>query len=273
MCLLLMAGFAQAVDIDFVDTGDGLWSTLANWQVAGLPAAALPTASDWAKISNKSSLNQTATIGAGVSAFAGKTHIGYKNTQTLNIIDGGSLYMVYQSGTTNDADLLLGKPGATGILNISGALSTLTCRDLEVGGTGTALGNGTLNMTGGLITVADDFEIGIAAGTTTGIVNLDGGTIKLVGSFETPANALLRMYTGGSMNFGGDGSGKLILPGDKTSVILGYITNTWITCTPGLGTVTTDLTTNPGYTTVYVIPEPATMVLLGLGGLLLRKRR
>jgi hypothetical protein len=265
--VLWTAGTVWAIDYDFVDTGDGRWDTLANWKLAGgVPATVLPTALDWVKVSNQSpSTYQTVTIGNGFSAVAGKTHVGYVAGGTLNITGGGSLTMVYSSGTA-DGDLLLGKPGGSGILNLIDG--TLTCRDLEVGGTGTSLGTGTLNMTSGMINVADDFEIGIAAGTTIGIVHLNGGTIKLDGSYEGLTNAFLRMYTGGSLDFGG---GTLILPGDQESRINGYITSGWITSS--LGDIEIDLDMNPGYTTVYAIPEPATMVLLGLGGLLLRKRR
>jgi hypothetical protein len=261
--VLWTAGTVWATDYDFVDTGDGLWSTLANWQVAGLTATVLPTVNDWAKISNKSSLPQTVTIGAGVNAVALKTHIGYTDVKTLNIIDGGTL----THKTAADGDMLLGKNSGDGILNISGALSTLTCRDLEVGQTTTVGKKGVLNMTGGLITVADDFEIGLSTNNATGIVHLDGGTIKLDGSYEGVGGALLRMYTGGSMNFGG---GTLILPGDQRSRIDGYVTSGWITSDLGGISATFD---DVNTTVIGVIPEPATMVLLGLGGLLLRKRR
>jgi hypothetical protein len=260
--VLWTAGTAQAVDYDFVDTGDGLWTTLANWKLAGgVPATQLPTNDDWVKVSNQSpSTQQTVTIGAGVNALALKTHIGYTAFGgTLNIIDGGTL----THKTAADGDLLIGKTNGNGVLNLVNG--TIGCRDLEVGGA--MNGTGTLNMTSGTINVWDDFEIGISTGST-GIVHLDGGTIKLDGSFEGVGSALLRMYVGGSMNFGG---GTLILPGDQRSRIKGYVDSGWITSS--LGEVKTDLDMNPGFTTVYAIPEPATMVLLGLGGLLLRKRR
>jgi hypothetical protein len=54
--IIVLAGSVQAVD--YVDTGDGLWSTAANWSTG-----ILPTASDWAKISNASgSGHQSVTI-------------------------------------------------------------------------------------------------------------------------------------------------------------------------------------------------------------------
>ncbi len=70
-------------------------------------------------------------------------------------------------------------------------------------------------------------------------------------------------------NFGG-GSGKVVLNGDKTGVVQGYIDNGWIKSN-GVDIKYADVTYNAGKTTI--IPEPATICLLGIGlfGLLRRK--
>jgi len=220
MCFVSMALAGHVQAVDFVDTGDTLWSTAGNWSTGKVPIAA-----DWAKISNASSLHQTAMINSGVNAVSLKTHVGYTGGGTLTI-NGGTL------GTVGD-DLLLGKNGGSGTLNlISGTLTV--GKDLEVGGGDP----GTINMTGGAINVARDFMIPLSAGSAAE-VHLEGGMITV--------NGALTMGATGSMDISG---GTLIVDGNVTNTINGYITSGWITAYDGAGTLTVDTTANPGQTTV-----------------------
>jgi hypothetical protein len=99
--------------------------------------------------------------------------------------------------------------------------------------------SGTLNMNGGTATFAGILDVGYAG---TGIINLDGGTISA-------ANFAMRSSGGvGTMNIT---AGTLIIDGDKTSLINGYIASGWITAYGGSGTVNVSYNTpNAGKTTV-----------------------
>jgi len=214
--VLGLVGNVQADQITWTDgTGDHLWSTAGNWDIG------LPTLADWAKVRNGL---PGATV-ANEGAVAQKVHVGYEEGSALTV-DGGSL--------TIAQDILLGKKGGSGTLNmISGVINCV--RDLEVGG-----GNpGIINMTGGTITVGDDFMIPEVAGSIAD-VNLDDGTITVDDD--------LNMSAGGTMNITG---GTLIIAGDVVSTVQGYIDNGWITAYDGSGRLNLDYdTTNPGRTTL-----------------------
>jgi hypothetical protein len=217
--IVALAGSVQAAD--FVDTGDHLWSTAGNWSTG-----TVPTAADWAKISNASgSGHQSVVIDSGFNAVSLKTHVGYSGGGTLTV-NGGTL-------TTTGDDLLLGKNGGSGTLNlISGTINV--GKDLEVGGGDP----GVLNMTNGTINVVRDFDIPETAGSAAE-VHLDGGVITV--------NGALTMGATGSMDISG---GTLIVDGDVTNTINGYITSGWITAYDGTGTLTVNTTASPGKTTV-----------------------
>lgn len=230
MCLVAMALVSNAAAIDFVDNGSGSWCDPANW------GGNLPTWSDWVKISNVSSSSQNAVISSGCNAVASRVHVGYKEMQTL-AVNGGSLLV----GTD---DLLIGKNTATGILYVNSGRITVA-RDFEVGGGDAGdVSTGIVYMTGGMMTVGDDFMIPDVAGCK-GQVHLDGGTITLDDSYD--GGSVLVMSAGGLLDIT---TGTLILPGNQTSVVQGYMNNGWITAYGGTGTVLYDTTTHYGKTTV-----------------------
>jgi hypothetical protein len=134
-----------------------------------------------------------------------------------------------------------GSQGDSGLLNISGGTVDIGV-DLLVGAKkagASAGGTGTINMTGGTIDIAGAFKIPSGDAGTSGTVNLDAGTIE-AGSIAMDANGLLDIE-----------AGTLIIDGDVTSTINGYVTSGYITAYNGSGTVNVDYNvTNPGQTTV-----------------------
>ncbi len=217
--VLGLVGNVQAQDATWTDaTGDHNWFTPGNW-------SEFPTLAHWAKVRNGP---PGPTITSG-SAEARRVHIGYSEGGALTM-DGGTLDI-------SADDLLMGKNGNTGTLNMNGGTITVA-RDLEVAG-----GNpGFLNMTGGTIIVGDDFEIPESQGDGVSIaeVHLDGGSIIIGGD--------LHMFDQGSLDIT---AGTLILNGNVVSAVQGYIDNGLITAYDGDGTVQLDYdVTNPGKTTL-----------------------
>lgn len=253
-----------------LDLANDFWSNAANWDDG------IPEPGDWAQIRASGTLNSDA-------GSIKKLTIGYTDGVTLTVVDGGIL--------STDEDLVPGR-NASGTLNMFGGTINIG-RDLDVGysdnelglitmtggtiniyrdlglinGGGNGLHSARLDMTGGNINVGDDLDMNEALGLgATGLLNLDGGTITLLNTFE--GNSRLQMAAGGAvLNFGG---GTLVLPGDRQSEVQGFLANGWITS--DLGGLSAEFD-GVNTTIIGVVPEPATMILLGLGGMLIRRKK
>jgi len=134
----------------------------------------------------------------------------------------GQSYMTMSGGTiTTGQSLTLGlHDGEYGELNISGGTinvgTMFRCPDG---------GQAVLNMRGGTINVSGTFFIirrGSSGGTTSGHVQLDGGTIT-VDDFEMDAQNTGRPATMDITN------GTLVINGDKVDKIKTYVAKGWIT--------------------------------------------
>jgi hypothetical protein len=231
--LLGIVGNALAVDTDWTNGGgDRQWDNASNW------SAGIPTAADKAAIRNS---GPGPIIDSGTSAVALQCVLSdwSSSGDTLDIT-GGSF--------TTGAWFIIGYQAANnGTFNVSGGTTSVST-DFFVG----FMGIGNVNMTGGSITVTDTF--GIAQSGGSGNVQLDGGTISS-GAFSMNSSASMDMT----------GTGTLIVNGDVTSTINGYIASGWLTAYGGAGSLGVDYNvTNPGKTTVVAFaaekasyPSPA----------------
>jgi T5SS/PEP-CTERM-associated repeat protein len=227
---------STGVDRDWTNgNGNRLWSTAANWS-----GGVVPTNLDKAAIRN--SAISGPIINAGTTAVANQIVVGdWSSTNDTIDMTGGTL-------TTNDW-FTLGY-GATnrGTFTVSAGTANIGST-LYVGNSGI----GTLTITGGAITVTGTFGIAQLTGST-GDVFLDGGTITC-GSFN--------MTSGGAMDIT---AGTLIVNGDVTSTINGYISSNWITAYGGAGTVNVSYNTpNAGKTTVTATSGGATPTFVAAG--------
>jgi glycoprotein endo-alpha-1,2-mannosidase len=224
LLLLAAAGSAWAVDRDWTNAnGNRLWRTAANWS-----GGVVPTGADKAAIRNSSISGPI--IDSSTSAVANQIVIGdWGSTSDSLTITGGTLttsgtspWVILGYGTTNNGSMII----SGGVVNVGSTLYAGFS------------GRGTIDMSGGTVNVAG--TLGIAQQTgSTGDLFLDGGTISC-GS--------LNMTSGGAIDIT---AGTLIVDGDATSTINGYISSGWITGYGGAGTVNVSYNTpNAGKTTV-----------------------
>jgi len=126
-----------------------------------------------------------------------------------------------------------GDPIGPAVLNLSGG--TINAEHMRIGDHR----QGTVNMTGGTINIAGQLKI-CFFDTATGHLQLDGGTVNC-GSFSMKTSGVATMDIA---------AGTMVVDGDETTTIQGYITSGYITSYGGNGTVSIDYNvTNSGKTT------------------------
>ncbi|HUU20389.1 MAG TPA: hypothetical protein VMW72_24790 [Sedimentisphaerales bacterium] len=239
--LLSLVSDVQAVDMTWSDTtGDHLWSTAQNWDTG-----TVPTSADYPRIA--SLIGPTIANEGAVASLLGLGFGG--GSVTTMKLDGGTLEIItyFQLGLSNGCEATCDM--------ISG---NITAGHILVGDRG----SGTLNMTGGTITVNGLFRIGHHP-TSIGHVNLDSGIIN-TSTFDMRGN----VGAVGTMDV--RAAGTLIINGDNVTAIQEYIDSGWISAYDGNGTLQLDYdVTNKGRTTLsathFLNPNPADGSLVSSG--------
>lgn len=193
----------------------------------------------------------------------------------------GSVVDITASGVLTADTIVVGENGTVSAeINVNGGslVSTRTSTSSPAIRLGTAAG------ASGILTVADGsvsalgIQVGAGGPTSSGKVNLYGGTMNL--TFNS--NAALYLYSYGTMEM--KDSGTLVIAGDRRDLLEGW-TDEHDVYTPGYianGYLYTSQTgksldvfydTGLDQTIVTVVPEPATLIMLGLGSILLVKRK
>jgi len=228
--------------------GDGLWTSAGNWSLGIVPAPGQGN-----MFINNQTLGTTVTLNSTAS-FNGDI-FGPEWGMTLNI-SGGSFtnlgFVFAPIGTVLNPS----------VINVSGG-GVMQVGELLLGDNwwfNTAPG-ANLNITGNSTVQARGWTwIG-------GKISLDSGTLDIGGS--------VNLNAGGQNNAHVDiETGTWIVRGANISAsVATWILNGQLTAYDGGGTINVDTTTLPGGTIITaIVPEPSSLGLLAIGGLLVARR-
>jgi len=273
--VLAIAGIASAADFYWnSDVASGNWSVASNWKLGGTATSPLatttPATGDQAWI--RSSLNGTLsvlTINANANATVSRLNMNY-GTPTLNVQSGVTLT---NNGTISATGWQFYNT-SDGVVNVEGSLLNerpdTTAMAVKIGGSSNGLSNTVNILDGGIMTVKNTsthnavFGIGnTGTGAGSAYVNIAAGGLLDVDSYTFGAlvNKKITITGDGLMRIRGDVRTQV-----NNDVTAGNIAR------GGGGLLTSWVAGESGQLYTYV-PEPATVALLGLGSLMLLRRK
>ncbi len=277
VCLLVMAavcGSSFGSSANFAGTTDNKWSTASNWLIDFAAWGPAPTMFDQVVVSTRYWPTGGSVV-VDAPAACDLLQVGLEGKDGL--VDVQNSLDVWFGGAQ------VGFAGTgTGTINLNSASGSLNLRsETGIGWTG----NGVLNMSAGSITSSSIINIGYAGNATA---NISGGTINTASLWiatwggSSTLNLSDGVITTDYLNFGTGttgilnvtGNGKLILTSKNWDVVSwkDYFLNSLPTHA-GIHTINAQMNIVGDTLEFTAIPEPATMAMLGLGGLLVMRRK
>jgi hypothetical protein len=261
VCMSVLAVFTSAVMADhYIErTGSHSWFDSQNWL-----DNSIPTSSDPVYLVGYMGTPEVCNIVSGQNAVAYSVDVGYSSagiTTTLNVTGNATLSLQSNLTLATTDDTVVGIMNVTDNARVTLWGNPATDGLLMVGQNGT----GTLTMSGNAYVSCQYLYVSYLSTTEVGHVQLDGGLLDI---------RSLRMGStgvGASMDIAG---GTLQIRTARRAQVDQYVTSGLVTGNGLVGVSNFIITDLPsGNTTYQAIPEPITLALLGLGGLLLRSRK
>jgi hypothetical protein len=251
LAMVVLCSTANA-DWRFVGTTSADWTDASNWGKYLGSTYGSPPPVFGENVQIRAWLDAGAGLGINTGGFEPVVGIGKTaNCSYLQIKDNKSLTVngtLNLGGDSGYAVVLLGTvshigAGATGTLNINAGIANLG----EYMNIGSGTTSGILNMSN-----AGVLDIGTDMNLAAGSVNLTSGLVDITGALNI-TGGLITIGQSGELRYGSlSGNSSSIVAAEGLSLVYGTLGS---------------------QTVVTAIPEPATMALLALGGMFLRKRK